>query len=230
MKKAIYAAFCLVSLSAFVLGLLAADTRSAEANGAPVKIILTYLPNVSNWGPTNATGVAEVVRREGQVNLNIVGLTSLADETYTGWLVNTGTNETMNVGQFNTDQSGVVKTTLEVPTEFPDKGWNMFLVTVEAKGPAATAPGQRKSIAGYYPDSVQGKQAPAQLPQTGGDASPNSAVTNPSEAKSNPPAAPATSEKSSSRFDSGNSLLVYGAIVVAALGLGVFTRTRTRRR
>lgn len=236
MRKAVIATFSFVLLSASIVLPLVTGIGRAEANGEPVKIILTYLDGVSNWGPTNATGVAEVVRQDGEVKFNIAGLTPLADETYTGWLVNTGTNETMNVGQFNADQSGVVKVTLEEPVEFPDKGWNLVLVTVEAKGPAASNPNDRKSVAGYYPNRPQGTQAPAQLPQTGGDTNPNTSLNNPAPAANNqtqvssnsPASAPA--DKASSRFDGTNNLFVYGAIVIAMLGLGLYTRVRTTRR
>lgn len=223
MRKTIYRALLLAIVAVIsVIDLIALDTRDASANGAPVKIILTYLQGVSNWGPTSATGVAEVVMKEGEVNISVVGLPALADETYAGWLIDTKSNQVMTVGRFNADQSEVVKARLVLPSEIPSSGWDLFLVTVEPKNGALQAPGDRKSIGGYFPDSVEANRQPAQLPKTGGDTGQVGSAPKPAAAYSPTPAP-------RGGIDLGNNTLTFGIVALAAVGLGVITRARAKR-
>ncbi len=196
----------------------------ASANGAPIKVVLTHQQGISNWGPTSATGVAEIVMKEGEVSLNAVGLPALAEESYAGWLVNTSNNETLALGRFNADQSEVVKARLTTASEIPERGWNLLLVTVEAKTGNLTAPGQRKSIAGYFPDAAQASRTPAQLPRTGGDTGSSGASA---------PAAgqPAPAQGGgSNRLDPMSNPITYAVVVLAAIALGFISRGRLGRR
>ncbi|MBI4300300.1 MAG: hypothetical protein HY677_04120, partial [Chloroflexi bacterium] len=68
-----------------VLSAMAANGGLAFANGAPIRVVLSYLDGVSNTGPKSASGIAEVVMAEGQVNLNVAGLPRLNGESYTVW-------------------------------------------------------------------------------------------------------------------------------------------------
>ncbi len=225
MRKSIYAALiCAISICVSVLALIATDAREASANGAPIKIILTYISGVSNWGPTNATGVAEVIKKEGEVNLSVVGLPPLSGETYAGWLIDTRNNESLSVGRFNTDQSGAAKTQFVLPAEIPDKGWNLFLITAESQA-QSQAPGERKSIGGYFPDSAEAKKVPSQLPKTGGDTDQNIPRLNQPAVV----ATPAPGSKPNSILNVGNDFTTYGVVVLAVIGLGVLTRARLRR-
>lgn len=219
---------CTLSVLLPMVGFLTPYARDANANGKPIKIVLTYLPGLSNWGPTEATGLAEVVMKEGEVGIGVVGLPPLSDEVYSGWMVNTRTDDLMRVGEFNADKSEVAKVRVLLPSEIPDTGWNLFLVTVESGGQGAKTPGPRKSVAGYFPEPVEVKNAPSQLPKTGGD-------TDPTALRSNPPYSP---PKTVSPRGKGFSLvnlidngpLTYGVVVLAAFAVGVFSRGRIRRK
>ena len=52
-----------------------------------IKIFLNYLPEFSNYGPTDASGVAEISIGEAWVDLTIDGLPQLTDEHYEAWLI-----------------------------------------------------------------------------------------------------------------------------------------------
>jgi hypothetical protein len=153
-----------------LLGLLLAllPALPTHANGAPVNVTLSYLQGVSNWGPTNATGVAELVYREGEVRLTTTGLPRLSGEQYRLWLVNTANNDRHPVLRFNTSEDGVVRLNQVLPEAIPDKEWNLLLVAAEADGANPAAPGDRVSIAGRI--QVQGAEPPrpGELPRTGG--------------------------------------------------------------
>lgn len=160
--------WALLLSAVFVFWALAAlGGGTVRANGAPIKIVLTYLNGVSNWGPQGATGVAELVMSEGEARVSASGLPQLSGETYVAWLVNTATNQAMSLGSFNADSSGNARLDRVLPQAIPQAGWNLLLLTVEPAGAAPAAPGQRHTIAGYFPGPVGTGQAPVQLPRTG---------------------------------------------------------------
>ena len=222
MKKAIYTAFlCSISILVSTLGLLIVDGKSANANGVPHEIVLTYLQGVSNWGPTTATGVVEVVPKQGDVSIKVVGLPSLSNESYNGWLINAKTGQALNVGHFNTDASETAKAQISMPSEIPDFGWNMFLLTVEPNGETPQHPGNKKSIGGYVTDLPESKPIPAQLPKTGGDTDVNVSYTN----QPTPTGALLAHDQSKSNVN----YLPYGIVALAVVGVGIFTGVRMRR-
>ena len=70
-----------------------------QANGTPIRIVLSYLNGVSSFGPRNATGVAELITSEGEVRLQAAGLQKLGDdEQYELWISSTTANERMPLG------------------------------------------------------------------------------------------------------------------------------------
>ncbi len=159
----------LVRLAASLLALAALLVpRPALANGRPIQIVLTYLPNVSNTGSPSASGIAELVLAAGEVRASATGLVRLDPPgRYQAWVVNTNTNESLPVGQFNTAYTTGNATLDQVlPDPIPDKGWNLFLITLEDT-PNPTSPSERRSIAGYFP-SPEAQPEPSQLPNTGG--------------------------------------------------------------
>lgn len=158
-------------LVAIALGLwlLLGLAASAEANGHPFKVVLTYLPEVSNWGPKGATGIAELVPVEGEVRVTTLGLPRLNGEAYDVWLVNSKTNQVLELGQLNSDDQGEARLERVLPEAIPDLKWDLLLLTVEKAGSPPAAPGGRKAIAGYIEDHSGTGQAPQQLPKTGGD-------------------------------------------------------------
>ena len=139
----------------------------AGANGTPIKIVLSYLVGVSSWGPTNATGVAELVTDEGEVRLTATGLAPLSGENYRVWIVNTASGERMTLGAFKAE-GGVAKVDWVLKEAIPDKGWDLMLVSVEAEGSEPSEPSARRSIAGRFPVPAEAQGRPGQLPATGG--------------------------------------------------------------
>ncbi|MCC6177610.1 MAG: anti-sigma factor [Chloroflexi bacterium] len=169
---------------AALLGLALAFGQPAgpvAANGTPFHIVLSYLNGVSNWGPRNATGTAEVTTSEGEVRLTAAGLEPLPDnEEYRVWIVSSATNDLMSLGTFGVDQRGVGRLDRVLPQPIPEKPWDTMLLTVEAKGSNPSTPGDRHSIAGRFPTTASAQ--PNVLPNTGGNpgssqvAGPTSAV------------------------------------------------------
>ncbi len=158
------------------LGLPAAPT---QANGSPINVTLTYLPGVSNWGPTNATGVAELVFREGEVRLTATGLPALQDERYRLWLINTVTGEELPLASFNSDEDGVARLDRVLEDAIPDRDWNLLLVAVEPDGNPARASGDRRAIAGRIVPPTAGQERPGELPRTGGAPAPGGPLAAP---------------------------------------------------
>jgi hypothetical protein len=149
---------------ALILALLL--PRLALADATPVQLILTHLPNVSNTGPAEASGIAELVLLEGEARLSATGLSKLEDpDRYVAWLVNTENNAVFRIGGFNSD--GVVaRFETVLPDVIPNRSWNLLLVTIESD-PEPHRPSNKHSIAGTFPRS-QSDPPPAQLPNTGG--------------------------------------------------------------
>lgn len=141
---------------------------SVSANGRPLQIILSYLPNVSNTGTTSAAGIAEVVMAEGEARVEATGLPRLdPPQHYHAWLIKSTSNEAYPLGSFNTAfVSQVARLDQVLPEAIPNTGWDLFLITIEDVA-NPTQPSQRHSIAGRLPDAPTTVQ-PAQLPNTGG--------------------------------------------------------------
>ena len=99
----------LVSAALLALALtVATPVGPAWANGTPIRIVLSYLNGVSNFGPQNATGVAELITSEGEVRLTAAGLQKLADnEEYVLWISSDETNERLRLGTVQVNDSGV---------------------------------------------------------------------------------------------------------------------------
>jgi hypothetical protein len=167
-----------VSLGAVLLALALATfvsvPSSARANGVPVTVNLTYI-DLSNWGPEDATGSAELIFAEGIVRIEAEGLLHLSSEVYQGWLVNSEVGDAISVGRFNASPSGAVSYQGTLPP-IADFGFDLLILTVESDPDEAPQPSERRSIGGYFslvgqalPDgSTEGSlQDPGQLPNTG---------------------------------------------------------------
>ena len=140
----------------------------AHANGNPVSIVLSYLNGVSNTGSTNATGVAELVPREGEARVTVAGLSRLAGEQYVVWIMNSATNEKMAIGGFNAEENGVGKLENTTRDAWPDKGWDTVYLSIESAGPIPAQSSNRRSIAGKWPVPGTQQGQPGELPNTGG--------------------------------------------------------------
>jgi hypothetical protein len=157
-------------LRALVLGLalaLGLPAAPSAANGTPFNVVLSYLNGVSSWGPTNASGVAEIATRDGEVRLSATGLPRLSGEQYVVWIVDTAQGARQPLASFNSD--GTVARADEVlPESIPERAWDIVMVTVEAEGPRPATPSTRRSIAGRIQPPVTSQGQPSELPRTGG--------------------------------------------------------------
>ncbi len=140
----------------------------ARANGTPIKIVLQHLNGVSNWGPRNATGVAELITSEGEVRLTAAGMEKLPDNVEYQLWITAGTTDRMRLGVVEVNSAGVGRLDTVVAGGIPEKAWDLMVVTVEAKGSQPTTPGENRTIAGRF-SMTQGKgPGPQVLPNTGG--------------------------------------------------------------
>lgn len=204
-------------IAAGLAGAFGLAPPSAAANGTPVRVVLEYMPGVSNWGPTDAAGVAELVFKEGEVRLSVAGLPRLAAETYNIWLFKTAAGAAYNLGRFNVNPDGTARLDYVLPEPIPEENWDLLLLSVEDTASPA-APGPRRSIAGRLEPPEGRGPAPAELPRTGGDATePSGPVVSP--AGEQPPPAP------------GAVALLAAALAGTGLGLTAgFSLGRLRRK
>jgi hypothetical protein len=143
------------------------STSTAWADATPIQLMLLYMPDVSNTGTSSASGVAELVLPEGEVRVSATGLPSLeGSNRYVAWLVNSETNQYLQLGDFNANDNQVVHYEDVLPDAIPNKNWNLLLVTVESDLDPSR-PSNKHSIAGVFPRT--NREAPPQLlPNTGG--------------------------------------------------------------
>lgn len=157
--------------------LLMAAPTIVRANGVPVTVDLAYI-DLSNWGPEDATGTAELIFAEGIVRIHADGLPTLTDSLYQAWLVNSEAGDAISAGRFNASAGGVdFEGTLPPIADF---GFDLLILTVEPEPDTAPQPTEERSIGGYFSlvgvASVDGQggeaqggnlQAPGSLPNTG---------------------------------------------------------------
>lgn len=168
-----------IALAAMLLGVvLFAAPGTARANGVPVTVDLEYI-DLSNWGPQDASGNAELIFAEGIVRIEADGLPQLEDELYQAWLVNSEAGDAISAGRFNASASGHVDFEGTLPP-IADFGFDLLILTVEPEPDDAPQPTESRSIGGYFSlvgvASVDGQgatgsqgslQAPGALPNTG---------------------------------------------------------------
>jgi hypothetical protein len=136
----------LLLVGALALGL----TTEASANGAPIKIALTRLPGVVNFGGReDARGEAQITAVEGDVTVTLVGLDRLTNELYQAWLFNTRTGEQLAVGKFNVTADGTAKSQSII--QLGNKEFDLFVLTVEPEPDPSPNADSRIVLAGYWP-------------------------------------------------------------------------------
>lgn len=137
------------------------------ANGAPIKIFLNYLPEYSNYGPNDATGVALVSIGEAWVDIEVDGLPQLSGQSYEAWLVEAETNTMISLGKFNSDSTGQVKYHAEFE-QIPELDYRYFVISVETDPDPAPEADARRTIAGVLPNTevvvVSGTPTPTLVP------------------------------------------------------------------
>lgn len=144
MRRLAFVIICLV-VSLASVGL-------AAANGSPIKIFLNYLPDVSNYGPQQATGQALVSIGEAWIDLTADGLPRLENERYEVWLVPAGSDRMISMGKFNADANQHVQYHNELPI-LPQIAYRYLVISVEPEpddNPTQADP--RRSIAGVFPN------------------------------------------------------------------------------
>jgi len=211
-----------------VLALRTMPGGLAHANGVPTRVDLSYI-DLSNWGPTDATGTAELLFADGRVRLLIEGLPELTDQRYQGWLVNSEVGDAISVGRFNADASDQIIHEGVLPP-IADFGFDLFIITVEPEPDGAPQPSEDRSIGGYFSligqagDTGQGTddQGAINAPGDGnaggaGEASDDAAVNAPGEL-------PATGD-----FTLESDLVRVG-LLFAVMALAVFVGLRLGRR
>jgi hypothetical protein len=168
-----------------VIGLLAIagtllSVASAGAEAQPTRVILSYVPTISTWGPNTANGVVVYTLEEGDVRADLLGLPVLgSDESYELWLVNTVTGDQLSLVRFNAvadTQTTFIDHLLAEP--IPDIDWDQVRVTVEPEPDADSAPDSRIALVGSVPGTAaEVTQYPEILPETGVAASSSSWLT-----------------------------------------------------
>jgi hypothetical protein len=147
----------LALLSATALLLLVA--APGFANGTPVKIPLSKLPGVVNYGSEPASGVAELVAVEGDATIQVQGLPRLGNELYQAWLVNTRTGDRVSVGKFNATADGTARVASVV--QLGNREFDLFVITVEPEPDPSPNEDPRIVLAGYWPGREPTVQAAA---------------------------------------------------------------------
>lgn len=159
-----------------LLGVIVIPAGTARANGVPVPVELKYI-DLSNWGPEDATGNAELMFAEGILRLEASGLERLSGRLYQVWLVNSEAGDAISGGRFNAAVDGSVDFTGTLPP-LSDFGFDLLILTVESEPDDAPQPTEDRSIGGYFSlvgqPGADGNQAaagglgaPGQLPNTG---------------------------------------------------------------
>ncbi|MCC7370287.1 MAG: hypothetical protein IT306_17820 [Chloroflexi bacterium] len=143
------------------------------ANGTPIRLQLTYLDGVSNFGARNAIATGEMITSEAELRLETANLQKLADnEEYHAWISDGSGNRQRLVG-FQVDDAGRAKIDTVVKEGIPERDWNLIVLTVEAKDSQPAAPSEKRAIAGRFSmanPSGAGAPQPKVLPNTGGNA------------------------------------------------------------
>jgi type IV secretory pathway VirB2 component (pilin) len=151
------------------LALLILTFAPAAANGTPIKVFLNYLPEVSNYGSTEATGIGLVSIGEGWIDLTAVGLPALDGEMYEAWLLTSQSGQAVSLGKFNADDAGLVTFQNELENPLPEFDYRYLVISVEPiPDPDLANPDLRRTISGVLPSAeiqiTTGGPTPTSLP------------------------------------------------------------------
>ncbi|MBM4423044.1 MAG: NPXTG-anchored protein [Chloroflexi bacterium] len=133
---------------ALALLLLLAIAPWVSANGNNQVIFLTFLPDVSNFGNQSASGIAIVDLHTGEVSVQATSLTPVSGSAYHVWLAGPNLSGAVHIASLTSD--GHLPTTI---TQLPSQEYRYILLTLEADGEAPSAPGEKRSLAGVFPNS-----------------------------------------------------------------------------
>ncbi len=168
-------ALLLLALAPALGWALAVRPAVALANGVPLRVPLTYLAGLSNSGPTDARGEAEISFAEGLIRVDVRGLPRLSGEVYQIWLAKSGTNKAVAVGTFNTGADGLGGYSGRM-AGLEGYDYDLIILTIEPQPDPDPAPSAKRSIGGFFtliqrPEvgapALTSDTRPAELPKTG---------------------------------------------------------------
>lgn len=168
--RRIVLAALLLSLAALLID----GGDAVHANGVPIRLPLTYLSGLSNWGPPEARGDAELSFSEATVRIDARGLPVLRDEMYQLWLVKSGTNKAAALATFNAGADGIAAYTGKL-TGVEGYDYDLLMLTVEPVNDPDAAPSGKRSLGGFFTPikketaavAISSDVQPAALPSTG---------------------------------------------------------------
>ncbi|MBI5876857.1 MAG: hypothetical protein HZB53_04335 [Chloroflexi bacterium] len=182
-------------LVAMLIGIavLTGSARAVHGESASVKVFLYYMPNVSNYGPTGATGVAIFNAGNGDLTIDADGLPLVAGLAYEVWLsVSSEPVAMTSFGKFNPGPNGTVHY-YQVVDDLLRAEYRFIIITVETDPDPSPAPSARRTIAGVIPDVAALVPTPTpQRASTGQSAPGATAVPTDSSPASHAPVGPAT--------------------------------------
>jgi len=145
-------------LTALLALLLAAVTlalpQASVANGKGVTIYLGYLPEVSNWGPYEASGQAYVNAGEGRAQITVDHMIHDPALHYEVWLVRADDRDTLfSVGTFQVDDAGHAEVELSNPGLQPAE-FRFLVISAEPMSDDDPRPDARRTVAGVFPNAM----------------------------------------------------------------------------
>ena len=178
MKQLRASALCLITL----ILIFSTVPMPMAANGAPIKVFLNFLPETSNYGPVNASGVALISIGESWMDLTANGLPQLVDEKYEAWLVAVDSDQMTSLGTFNADADSHIVYHIELGEQLPPLEYRYLVISVEPDpDPDTETADSRITLAGVLPNPelaiVSGTPTPPLEP--GATASPGAPSTLP---------------------------------------------------
>lgn len=154
----------------FIVAVVALATATrAGAEAGSTRIIVSWVPQVSSFGPETANGVVAYSLTEGDVRADLIGLPVLGDsERYELWLLNSSSGETFSLARFNASEDGVTFIDKLLPEAIPDYGWDQAMVTVEPDPDTSASASGTIALIGPVPGTpAEIQQLPEVLPETG---------------------------------------------------------------
>lgn len=147
----------------FTFAVLLYAAPAAYANGHNQVIFLAYMPDVSNYGNQNASGIAVVDLNTGEVSVQATGLTAASGVTYQVWLAGPNQADPVYVAPLEAD--GHLPT---VVVTLPQQDFRYVLLTAETGSGKPEKPGKQVSLVGLFPNP----QAVAPVPGVGSSGQP----------------------------------------------------------
>lgn len=215
----------LIGLLTLILTGLTLTVSLSLANGAPVTIFLSYLPDVSTYGSPDANGTAVVSIGEAWLELEAQGLPQLQDELYEAWVIDAETGEMRSFGKFNAAADGTVDYKVELDN-LVYSDYRYFVISVEPEPDPDPEADPRWTIGGVFPNPelliVSGTATPVQNSNAEEAAVDNAnlgGTPDPLATAGPPGPPPALPETGQDRPWLGLGVSVLGLLLLAAAGL-----------